>query len=671
MSEIPRSWPAGRSALLTAEASAVARRLAEVIRESAAGVDGAEECADLLDDWAGVAAAAVDRAGDGAVRPVHALASRLGLGDAERDLVLLAGLPDEHECLAAVMRALNPRREPQLTVGLAAKVLGDRAVVNELLASGAAVRLGLVTLRQNGPFPEWSVGVGDGIWWALHGFDAWPVAVGRVHLPPPAPGLERWARRSEVVRAARALASRDTVIVTVDSKDLPVALSRCAALGSTAGTLLVAGRVDLGHPTAAAVVSMHALARDGVPVLVLMPGTTGTGQSLDLDSLPPGPTVVCVPAGTVTVSTARTVLALPLGPVDAHDRRAAWEAVLPGQPDLAPWLAARHPIDPAHTALVAEDLQGRHEPSARAVADAIRIRSELGLPAGADLVEPGASWRRLVLDKDSDEQLRDVVARIHNQATVLDDWGMLSAARAARGVRLIFTGPPGTGKSLAAEVLARALDTALLVVDVSRIVSKWIGETEKNLARIFDAAEASQCVLLLDEADAIFGRRTAISDARDRYANIETAYLLQRIDQFSGLVVLTTNLLQNIDPAFLRRVDFLIDFRVPDTASRERLWAIHLPEILRDVSVDLHVLAMTYPVPGAWIRGASISAAYAAARHETRITQEQLVTAMRREYDKAHKPCPERPTRRPGIPDARAIQTLLGTAAGSATKEAT
>ena len=166
------------------------------------------------------------------------------------------------------------------------------------------------------------------------------------------------------------------------------------------------------------------------------------------------------------------------------------------------------------------------------------------------------------------------------------------------GARLLLTGPPGTGKSLAARAVATAAGTDLLVVDVSRIVSKWLGETEKNLAAAFDAAERTQAVLMLDEADALFGTRTEISDAHDRYANLETAYLLARLDRFEGLAILTTNLRANIDPAFLRRIDYVVEFPLPDLADRIRLWRRHLPAPALAADVDIDALAGLYPVPG-------------------------------------------------------------------------
>jgi SpoVK/Ycf46/Vps4 family AAA+-type ATPase len=219
-------------------------------------------------------------------------------------------------------------------------------------------------------------------------------------------------------------------------------------------------------------------------------------------------------------------------------------------------------------------------------------------------------------------------------------------ARATRGIRLLFTGLPGTGKSLAAEAVASAGATDLLRVDVSQVVSKWLGETEKNLASMFDVAERCQAVLLLDEADALFGTRTQISDAHDRYANLETAYLLQRLDHFEGLAVLATNLRHNIDPAFTRRMDSVVDFALPDLTRRRELWQLHLPPDRMAEDVDIDALARLYPVAGGWIRNAAITAAFFAAPAGDRIAQHHLVAAMRREYLNAALPFPGEPPRR-------------------------
>jgi SpoVK/Ycf46/Vps4 family AAA+-type ATPase len=342
------------------------------------------------------------------------------------------------------------------------------------------------------------------------------------------------------------------------------------------------------------------------------------------------------------------VLTVPLGPLASDDHRRAWSQNLPHLRPLASTLAARHPLDPALTAVVAADLRNGYQLGVHTqladVSAAIRNRAGISLPTGVSLSSPAVTWDHLVLPPEPAQQLRDAVSRLDHQRRVLQDWGFGEQLRAGRGVRMLFTGPPGTGKSLAAAAVARAAQTDLLLVDVARLVSKWIGETEKNLAGAFDVAERTQAVLLLDEADVLFGTRTQIKDSNDRYANLETAYLLQRMDTFDGLVVLTSNLRQNIDAAFLRRVDFLVEFGMPDAEQRARLWRLHLPERARLAEdVDLDVLARMYPVPGAWIRNGALGAAFLAAPGDGPITRAHLLCALRREYAKAMRPYPGEP----------------------------
>jgi SpoVK/Ycf46/Vps4 family AAA+-type ATPase len=241
-------------------------------------------------------------------------------------------------------------------------------------------------------------------------------------------------------------------------------------------------------------------------------------------------------------------------------------------------------------------------------------------------------------------QLREALDRLVHQALVLDGWGFLEGRPGARGVRMLFAGGSGTGKTFSAEVMAHALGLDLLVVDISRVVSKWIGETEKNLAEVFDVAERAQAVLLFDEADALFGKRTEVSDAHDRYANLETAFLLTRLERFEGLAILSTNLRQNLDPAFLRRLEFVLDFEEPGAAERLLLWQGHLPQgaPLAD-DVNLRELASHYPVVGGFIRNAAVAAGFLAAAEGTAITRSHIVRAVRREYEKTGRAFPGLP----------------------------
>jgi SpoVK/Ycf46/Vps4 family AAA+-type ATPase len=200
-------------------------------------------------------------------------------------------------------------------------------------------------------------------------------------------------------------------------------------------------------------------------------------------------------------------------------------------------------------------------------------------------------------------------------------------------VTALFQGGPGTGKTMAAEVVASALGYELWRVDLSKVVSKWIGETEKNLAAVFDAAEDGEIVLLFDEADSLFGKRTEVKSSHDRNANLETNYLLQRLDTFTGIAILTTNFGTAIDPAFRRRLSVQVQFPFPDEQDRERLWRAHLPRTVPTTGeLDLGELARQFQLTGGYIRNAVLRAAYLAASRGTPLSAADLERAVRAEY---------------------------------------
>jgi SpoVK/Ycf46/Vps4 family AAA+-type ATPase len=236
--------------------------------------------------------------------------------------------------------------------------------------------------------------------------------------------------------------------------------------------------------------------------------------------------------------------------------------------------------------------------------------------------------------------LMEVVHRVRHRHQVLDVWGVRRGAAKGKGVTALFAGDSGTGKTLAAEVLAGALDLDLYVIDLATVVDKYIGETEKNLDRIFREADRVNGVLLFDEADAIFGKRSEVQDARDRYANVEVAYLLQRMERFDGIAILTTNLRANIDEAFLRRLDALVDFPLPDEDLRRMIWERHLPDALpRAGNVDLAFLARAFDLSGGNIKNIAVSSAFLAASGDGMLTMESLIRATGREYRKLGRLC--------------------------------
>ncbi len=250
----------------------------------------------------------------------------------------------------------------------------------------------------------------------------------------------------------------------------------------------------------------------------------------------------------------------------------------------------------------------------------------------APRTRPARSWGDLVLDAERTERLREVVARCRHRRTVFGAWGY--SPLPSSGVVALFSGPSGTGKTLAAEIIAGELGLDLYKVDLAALVSKWVGETEKNLQAVFAAAEASNVALFFDEADAIFGKRSEVSDAQDRYANVEVAYLLQRLERYEGLVIMATNLATNIDPAFLRRITVSVDFPMPEEAERQRIWGQSLPDGAPRQDLDLGLLAKLFKLSGGSIRNAALTAGFLAADAGSPLTMELLIEAVQREMRK-------------------------------------
>lgn len=264
-----------------------------------------------------------------------------------------------------------------------------------------------------------------------------------------------------------------------------------------------------------------------------------------------------------------------------------------------------------------------------------RAENGTALERLARRIEPAVGWEDLVLPPDVLGSLQEVATRARFREQVLGDWRMRPGGGRGHGVAALFAGDSGTGKTMSAEVVAHELGLDLYVVDLATVVDKYIGETEKNLERIFAGAAGVNAVLLFDEADAVFGRRSEVKDAHDRYANIESAYLLQRMETFDGLAILATNLRANIDDAFIRRLDVVVDFPVPDAGQRVALWDRSLGvRVPRDPDIDLTFCADAFELAGGAIRSAAVTAAYLAAQDGGTVAMRHVVAAVYREYRK-------------------------------------
>jgi hypothetical protein len=331
-------------------------------------------------------------------------------------------------------------------------------------------------------------------------------------------------------------------------------------------------------------------------------------------------------------------------------RRRQWIEVMdgvaePASPEIVAELAARfrftrQQVDDAVALALARAPTTTSPPtlSRDALFTAARQQSGHALSTLATRIRPVHQWRDLVVPDATMEQLRELCQRVMQRERVMGQWGFGDSLSRGKGINALFSGGSGTGKTMAAEIVAGELGLDLFRAELAGLVSKYIGETEKNLDRVFEAAERTDGIILFDEADAIFGKRSEVHDSHDRYANLEISYLLQRMEQYEGVAILATNLRSNLDQAFVRRLAFTIHFPLPDEASRRAIWSRVWPaEVPLARDVDLDALAARFVLTGGSIRNIALAAAFLAASDGTEVGMAHLLRAVRREYEKIGK----------------------------------
>jgi hypothetical protein len=327
-------------------------------------------------------------------------------------------------------------------------------------------------------------------------------------------------------------------------------------------------------------------------------------------------------------------------PLDADEQLGVWTDAFASVPEV-PEAALRDLVAqfslPPHLvrsagAAVARDLPGENELDATGLAwRAGLTEARMGMDELGRRIEPQAGWGDLVLSERQLKILREIVAHVRRRPTVYQEWGFAHTLRRGLGVTALFAGGSGTGKTLAAEVMAKELGLDLFIIDLSQVVSKYIGETEKNLRKVFDAAERGGALLLFDEADALFGKRSEVKDSHDRYANLEVSYLLMRMEAYRGLAILTTNMKQALDTAFMRRIRFVVDFPFPGESERAEIWRRVLPAQAPMKDIDPELLARL-TVAGGSIRNIALSGAFLAAEEGERLRMRHMLEAARTEY---------------------------------------
>jgi ATPase family associated with various cellular activities (AAA) len=575
---------------------------------------------------------------------LHAVVQRLGLDLLEAAVLAVcaaAELNPRYGRLYAylqddVTRKLpSPRLVGQLLEG---EGLSSADVMGAFDAGGRLRHLGALKLLGDAttPLAERPIKLADRLAAALLGGrmdePGQPARLRFVELPAHAPG------RDEAVATVAALLSRPS--------HLPVVLAgpdADALLATALGRPLIAVHVrDLGdrdvlaEATLASVLEQRPLIFEGLEDVE--PGERA--RLLRAIEQRPERTVLAAPTRSAALALGeRTVLLVESTAPSFAERRQAW-ADLTGAAETGD-VAAKFRLsmgqiaEAAEVARLSATARGAAVPEPSDLDLGARQASSSRLGELAARLPPGYRWDDLVVPARQRELLQSISAYLRHRDRVLSDWGYERTVARTQGLKVLFAGESGTGKTMAAQVLAAELGLEIFRVDLATTVSKYIGETEKNLDRIFGAAEGSNAILFFDEADALFGKRSEVGDSHDRYANIEVAYLLQKMEGYPGAVILATNFRRNIDDAFVRRLDFVIDFPFPEADDRRRIWERVLPaEAPIAADVDLDFLSEKFKLSGGAIRNCSLAAAFQAADDDGPIAMRHLVRAVAQEYGK-------------------------------------
>jgi SpoVK/Ycf46/Vps4 family AAA+-type ATPase len=336
----------------------------------------------------------------------------------------------------------------------------------------------------------------------------------------------------------------------------------------------------------------------------------------------------------------RRAVTLEVTPPSAQEQVEIWKGALASIPCLngaVTELASQFTLTAGAIESVAAEAQAEPDAPLARLWDACRVHSRPRLEGLAQRIEPAATWDQLVLPEKQLQTLRQIAIHVRRRAKVYQSWGFASQGSRGLGISAVFAGPSGTGKTMAAEVLANELRLDLFRIDLSQVVSKYIGETEKNLRRVFDAADAGAAILLFDEADALFGKRSEVKDSHDRFANIEISYLLQRMETYRGLAVLTTNRKSALDQAFLRRIRFAVEFPFPEASQRAEIWRRVFPGATPTEGLRIDRLAQLNAA-GGHIRNIAMGAAFLAADADEPVRMSHLLSAARSEFAKLERP---------------------------------
>lgn len=583
--------------------------------------------------------------------PLRALTRALGLSLTEINVLLAAGIVEDDVRFAALFAALQdplPARRP--VVGMLSWLLGELTgeAVDVWLAARRLIEHGLLVVgNQRDPRAEWQLQVPPTIWDGLRGRPS-------AH---PAPGIT-WlgasealtidelilpdAIRSQVERVPELMHQGQIGALVLRGLSGGGRRTLIRAVARALGRDVLVCEADVLSSDAGKLLGPLATLMNAIPIIRCDPGP---GDTIDLTRLPGyyGPVGVTLGlSGGLRGALVEQALSLTLPPPDPAARHEFWRSTgIPTENGSHDRIAGRFLLTgglihrAAALGATYAGLEDRPGINLGDVQVALRAINRQRLDTLATPLDPVDGWDNLIVDDSVMRELLTLEVRCRHREQLQQHAGPAFARTLNRGVRALFSGTSGVGKTLAARVLAAVLQKDLYRVDLASVVNKYIGETERNLNQVFAHAEALDVILLLDEGDALMARRTEVSTANDRYANLETNYLLQRLESYQGIVIITTNASQNIDRAFMRRLDVVVDFKLPEAAERLRLWDIHLPHS-HAVSPDfLDTVAHRCTLTGGQIRNAALFATLLAMDEQQAVDDRLLEIALEREYRKA------------------------------------
>jgi AAA+ superfamily predicted ATPase len=583
------------------------------------------------------------------------LGTTFGLSDFERDVLLLCAAVELDGSFARLCADAGAPGVAEPTFSLALARLPN-AHWSAISARGALRRWRFVEVRGDAALTTSPLGIDERILDYLVGVDYEDGRLASVVFEPAAaprlvPSHEALARRIEAVRSAPSPGGQTMVVELIGADTTALVEVAAAACGLAGLRLKIAPAQRLPRGTDELETFIRLWEREAALTAAALLVDCTADVELDREVDAAVERMVGEVDGHVLIASRRrrTVpLRHPLFSVDVVRPTEAEQVDLWCEclGDAAEGLRPQIATLAAHFDLGARDirsavLEARVEaPDEAALEGSLwlvcRTRSRADLAELARRLEPKASWDDLVATETAREALESVVRHVRHRSTVYRDWGFDRRASRGRGISALFAGPSGTGKTMAAEVLAAELQLDLFAIDLSATVSKYIGETEKNLSKVFEGAEASGAILLFDEADALFGRRTEVRDAHDRFANIEVSYLLQRMESYRGIAILTSNMKEALDTAFLRRLSFIVEFPFPDQAMRVELWRRVFPDPTPTRDLDLDLLAQLH-LSGGSIKNIAVAAAFLAAENGGAVTMEYIRRAARLDYAKADR----------------------------------